>query len=103
MAEEPRLTEEQEQEIAWTRDDINDVPSYKWIYKVACFLIGKKKMTYQEMFLLFYGLNKKNIGEEQAKKYAIERIIALYEYNNGKTPEGIEKIYGTQSLDSGRE
>lgn len=100
--DEPRLTEEQERDIAWTKEEINDVPSFRWIYKIACFLIGKKRMTYQEMFLLYYGMYKRKIGSDGAKKYAVENIVALYEYNNGKTPEGVEKTYGTQSFDSGR-
>lgn len=92
---------EDEKEIAWVKDEVRDVPVGKWIYRVACFFIGKKYMTYEEMFLLFYGMYKNKIGPEAAQKEAVQRIIAIYEHNNGIPPEGVEKIYGTQSTDSG--
>lgn len=103
MTKEPRLTEEQEQEIAWTKEEIEEVPAYNWIYKVACFFIGKRRMTYEEMFLLHYGLNKNRVGPDEAKKYAVQQIIAIYEHNHGVPPEGVEKAYGTQGLDSSGE
>ena len=86
----PELTPEQEEDIAWTKEEIDDVPSKRWIYKVACFMLGKKKLTYQEMFMLLYGMNKKTMGEKKAKEFAMMRIIGIYEYNNNELPEGVE-------------
>lgn len=86
----PELTPEQEEEIAWTREEVTDVPTKRWLYKAACFFLGRKKMTYQEMFMLLYGMYKKQLGEKKAKEFAGQRIIGIYEYNNNKLPEGIE-------------
>lgn len=86
----PELTPEQEDEIAWTKELVEDVPSKRWLYRVSCFLLGKKRLTYQEMFMLIYGINKKNLGEKMSKEVATQKIIGIYEYNNNKLPEGIE-------------
>lgn len=86
----PELTPEQEEEIAWTKEVIEKVPTKQWIYRIACFFLGKKKLTYQEMFMLLYGVNKKGVGEKAAKEFATQQIIGIYEYNNNKLPEGIE-------------
>jgi hypothetical protein len=86
----PGLTTEQEAEIAWTKETVEDVPSKKWLYRVSCFLLGKKKLTYREMFMLIYGINKRNLGEKKSKEVAAQKIIGIYEYNNKELPEGIE-------------
>ena len=87
----PELTDEQEKEIAWTKDIVEDVPSKRWIYRFACFCLNRKKLTYQEMFMLLYGIYKGRLGERKAKEFATQRIIGIYEYNNKKLPEGITK------------
>lgn len=84
------LAEEQEREIAWTREEINNVPSGRWLYRIVCFLMGRKRLTYREMFLVLYGMHVKRMGADKAKKSAAQRIISIYEYNNNKLPEGIE-------------
>lgn len=90
VMEEPILTPEQEQDIAWTKEEINFFPGPDWIYRVACFTLGKKKLTYQQMFLVIYGMNR-HLGEKKAKEYALQKIIWIYELNNyGKLPEGIK-------------
>ena len=47
-------------------------------------------MTYKEMYLVIAEVNRKIIGEEKAKKLALQRIIYFYEHNNGHRPKGIE-------------
>lgn len=85
----PELTPEQEQEIAWTKEIVEHIPLPEWIYRVACWMLGKKKLTYQELFMLIYGMNK-HLGEKKAKEFALQKIIWIYEVNNNKLPEGIE-------------
>lgn len=93
----PELTEGQLNDIAWTKEIVEKVPSMNWAYKFACFMIGKKRMTYQELFMLFYGTYKKQMGEKKAKEFALERIILAYEYNNNKLPEGVIRCENTES------
>jgi hypothetical protein len=85
----PELTPEQEQDIAWTKEEVEFLPVPNWIYRVACFMLRKKKLTYQEVFMLVYGMNK-HLGEKKAKEYAMQKIIWIYELNNNKLPEGVE-------------
>jgi hypothetical protein len=85
----PELTSDEERDIAWTGEEIESVPSWGWMYRFVCFMLRKKKLTYREMFMLLYGINKKSLGEREAKEFATQRIIAIYEYNNNKLPEGI--------------
>ena len=43
-------------------------------------------MTYKELYLILAEINRKVDGEKTAKKKSFERIIELYEYNNGHRP-----------------
>lgn len=86
----PELTPEQEEEIAWTKEEVEKIPLPKWVYRVICFLLRKDKLTYQDLFMLIYGMNKRH-GEKKAKEYALQRVIWIFELNNGMLPKGIEK------------
>ena len=86
----PELTIDGQKDIAWTKDEIEKVPTKQWLYRVICFMLRKKRLTYQEMFLVLYGIVFKKFGEKKSKELAVERLIAIYEFNNGVLPEGIE-------------
>ena len=64
-----------------------------WIYYIICFLLfrAKKKLTYKEYMMILYGVNKKKLGEQEAKEKAIIRTIEVYKYlHEGSTPKIIE-------------
>lgn len=86
----PELTIDGQKDIAWTKDEIEKVSTKQWLYRVICFMLRKKRLTYQEMFLVLYGIFFKKFGEKKSKELAVERLIAIYEFNNGVLPEGIE-------------
>ena len=48
-------------ELEWFNEKIERMPYNNWIYKIICFLMGKRKtkLTYKDLFLLLYGLNRK--------------------------------------------
>ena len=49
-------------------------------------------MTYMEMYVLLYGLNKKSLGDKEAKEIAIKRVIDIYkDLHEGKEPETYDK------------
>lgn len=77
--------------MEWMDETIDRLENGNWIYKMVCFFLGrrKKKMTYKEMYLLLFGLNKKDLGEEEAKKAALERILKIYKHSHNKLPNGI--------------
>lgn len=73
-------------ELKWTNDKLEKVPYKNWLYKLFCYLTFRKRMTYKEMYLILYEINRETDGEEKAKKRAFERITEFYEYNNGHRP-----------------
>lgn len=75
----------------WLNETVVSVPYYNWLYKIVCFLFGKrkKKMTYQELFLLLYGLNRNKVGDKKAKEMALYKIVEFYKTINNKLPNGI--------------
>jgi len=85
----PELTEKELYDIAWTSEEVESLPLPGWVYKIICLLLHRKKLTYQELFMLVYGMNK-NLGEKKAKEVALYEIIRIYEKNNNKLPEGVE-------------
>lgn len=91
MTEERKLSIDDEKYIEWTGEKVEKLPSGNGVYKLACLILGKKRMTYRELYLIAYGVKKKELGEEKAKELAVKDIIRIYEYNNGHLPPGIEK------------
>lgn len=63
-----------------------------WLYKICCFALGrrKEKLSYNELFMLLFGLNKRALGDDEAKKYAMNQILKTYKYHNNKLPKDIE-------------
>lgn len=57
-------------------------------FRIAAFLTGRlsKGLTYRDVFFLVYGLNKRRLGENEAKRVAAEATIKLYE----KQKTGVE-------------
>ena len=56
-------------------------------FRIAAFFMGKfrKGLTYKDVFLLVYGLNKRKHGESEAKKIAAKAIAELHEKHEKKT------------------
>lgn len=78
----------------WLNETITEVKDSNWLYKFICFFLGKrkKKMSYKEMYLFIYGLNRSTLGEEKAKEMAMLRIIQIYkDLHNNKLPNGVKK------------
>ena len=74
-------------------EHVESVPHANWLYKFCCWFLlkPKEKLTYRELFYLYYGLNKKVLGNEEAGEYATKQILEIYKYhNNNKLPEALE-------------
>ena len=50
-------------------------------FRIVAFLMGRwrKGLTYNDVFLLVYGLNKRKLGDVEAKKVAASAIMELSE------------------------
>lgn len=64
----------------WLEDKVERVDKANWLYKILCFISfrQKRKFTYQELFLLLYGLNKQKLGDKIAKVKAAQRIMEIH-------------------------
>ena len=73
----------------WLNETVESVEHSNWLYKFCCFFLGrrKKKLTYSELFMVLYGLNKNGLGPEEAKKFAMEKLVEIYKWNNNKEPD----------------
>lgn len=77
----------------WFEERVPNVGKHNWIYNIVCFLLfsRRKKLSYKQIYLLIYELNKKNLGEKEAKELALIRVLDIYKYlHEGNMPEGAE-------------
>lgn len=75
----------------WLNEKVIKMPYNNWIYKIICFLMGKrkKKMSYKEIFLILYGLNRKKYGEKESKEMSLYKTVEIYAFNNKRLPKGM--------------
>lgn len=76
-------------DLSWMDERIERVEHSNWLYKFCCFFLfrARKKLSYNEMFVLLYGLNRKLLGHDDARKYAMAQVVDIYKYlNNNKLP-----------------
>lgn len=79
--------------MEWFDERVPIIGDGNWLYNLICFVIGKrkKKMTYKELYAFIYELNKKTLGEKEAKNAAIIRVIDIYKnLHNGEEPGKIK-------------
>lgn len=78
-------------DVKWFADTVENVPHGKTFFRICCRLLaGKgKKLTYKQLFMVLYGINKPRIGDEKARWYAINQILKTYKFNNNKLPENV--------------
>jgi hypothetical protein len=74
--------------MEWFNEKVENIIDDKFLYKVICFFLGgpKHRMSYKEIYLLLYGLNRRKLGEKTAKKKAMERIIEIYKTHHDNNP-----------------
>ena len=75
----------------WFNEPIDKLKSGNWLYRFVCFFLFKKKLTYKEMYLMLYGINRKKLGETKSKEKAMLRIIQIYkDLHNNNLPKGVK-------------
>lgn len=76
----------------WLNEKIEKMPYYNKLYQIMCFLMFriKRKFTYKDMFLIFYGSNRNRVDDKKAKEFALYKIIELYKTINNKLPKGVK-------------
>ena len=86
------LSEDDKKCIAWMDEKVENIKAIPGVYKLACIMLGKKKMSYKDLYLIAYGVNKDKLGEEKAKIEALNNVIKIYEENNGHLPDNVKEI-----------
>lgn len=78
-------------DLEWMLEKVPEIKGHSFFYKLVCFCTfrSKRKMNYKDLFVLFYGLHRRKLGERKAKEKALNTILKIYKENNGKLPEGL--------------
>lgn len=76
----------------WLNEKVVRTPYYNWLYQFACFFMfrARRKLSYKDLFLLLYGINRNKIGDKEAKEVSLYKIIEIYQANNNKLPKGVK-------------
>ena len=87
------MMEGQNINLDWMNEKVVKIKSHNFFYKFVCFFLFRirRKITYKDLFILFYGLHRKKLGEEKSKKKALQTILKIYNENNGKYPYSDDK------------
>ena len=80
--------------MEWFDEKIEYIKGDRFLYKLVCFCLKgpKKRLSYKELYLLLYGLNKRNIGYKNAKIKAVERIIEIYKSHHENNEPNIDNL-----------
>ena len=66
--------------LDWMDEKIPRIPWENWLYNIVCFLLFKRKtkLSYKEYMMLLYGLNKRKLGEDEARQFSITQALEVY-------------------------
>lgn len=76
--------------VKWMDETIEKVPGWQGKYRLLCTFLLKKRLTYSNMYVLSYALNKAKFKDNEVslKEKIIKDLAIIYYYNNGKLPNG---------------
>jgi hypothetical protein len=80
-----------EPDFDWMNERVERTIEGNWLYRLLCFVTfrRKQKMTYKELYLTLRTINEKKLGQEQADRLSLKKVIEIYKYNKGTLPLGI--------------
>ena len=75
-------------DVNWMDETVEKLPNIQGIYKLFCFLLFKRRMTYSNLYVLTYALNKNKFkdNELKLKEKIIKDLALIYYYNNNILP-----------------
>lgn len=79
--------------LEWMNERIPRMRKGNWLYNLICFVCGrrKQKLTYKEYMMITYDLNKKKLGDREAKEASVNKALEIYMWLNKKLPDLGEK------------
>ena len=77
--------------MEWLNEKIEYIEGDRFLYKTICFFLGgpKKRLTYKELYLILYHLNKFKLGENESKRQSMNKIIEIYSFFKNKKKNDI--------------
>lgn len=78
--------------MEWFNEKIEYLEGDKFLYRLVCFFIGgpKKRLSYKELYILLYYINKPKLGEKKSKRLSMNKILKIYSYfHNNKIPNEV--------------
>lgn len=68
--------------MEWFDEKIEYIEGDRFLYKLICFFLGgpKKRLSYKELYIILYNINKGKLGIETAKKKSMNKILKIYAY-----------------------
>lgn len=83
-----------EENLGWMNEKVEKINGHNFFYKFVCFCLFRmrRKITYKDLFLVYYGIHRHKMGEANSKKKALQTILKIYKENNRNYPSGHEKI-----------
>ena len=79
-------------DISWMDEKIDEYPKFNGLYRLFCLMLFKKRMTYSNLYVLSYALNKNKYKDNELtlKELIIKDLAAIYYFNNKKLPNGFK-------------
>ncbi len=78
--------------MEWFDEKIEYIEGDRFIYKLVCFFLGgfKRRLSYKELYILLYNINKQKLGEENAKRLSMNKILKIYShFHNNELPKEV--------------
>lgn len=81
--------------VSWMDEPIERVPGNQGRYRLLCFLLLKRRMTYSNMYVFTYALHKRKFKDNELflKEKILKDLAKIYYFNNNKLPEGFEFVH----------
>lgn len=71
--------------LDWFNEKVESLEHNNGLYKFVCFFLGKKRLSYKELYIILCRLNENKL-KENTKSIVMDNIIKLYYFNNNKMP-----------------
>ena len=86
------LIMEKNYDVSWMDEKIERFPNKNGFYRLLCLMLFKRRMTYSNMYVFSYALNKHRFkdNETNLKERILKDLALIYYYNTKKIPDGFE-------------
>jgi hypothetical protein len=78
--------------VSWMNEMVEKIPGKQGFYKLLCVIFLKRRLTYNNLYVLSYAYHKKQFKnkEEELKIKILIDLAKIYYFNNNKLPNGFD-------------